>query len=650
MAVPMVNFHSARVRSPGDFLDDKKAWATITIKPGIELVTAKLKKDGMSGPMTAQAYRFDIDKFTVQQSKQWLKKHKVKAILFEPSKPKKEVKEMAGEVVSELCATPGKKIRSKGKGRGLARGMGSGPIGIPFGEEIKETTMVANIAAKVTEKCWGSLFPKKKKRSGVAEQKGAVVAASNSGVYAMKGSYEDLRSKIRKALEDSQLYGKYPEILSTFPKKVFVSNDKDEYFLIDYTVQGDEVKLGVATPIEKQVKFVIKEMAERCKLALLNPLVEATWKTAYINDLPDSAFAYIESGGKKDASGKTVPRSLRHFPLKGSDGKYDSAHVINALQRLNQATLPDSVKGTIKSKIKAGYSALKMQFPEEKKEQTISPDRQALISGIAIAALKGIFEGGAGSGNWGHKGRPGHRGGSLGGGGGGGISAHVAGSAGGASRYSVSVTQMKKGQSVTVGGEHGTIMSLGHEHAKVHFPKSDEVKWVSYKELAGSGGKGKGAGGGGGIFPHVVKPGVHASTFYDKSGGLKTSDYRKLTDSQKTSVLRHGVQKYKEGYVPKAKQGSMSAQALESNKKVGALEGMRRAAINKAKSEKSGSKGERAALHVAISLQQRARGLFGQLKASGEKTVGSVKGAGGKVTGAALIAAKTAERQPGAGG
>jgi hypothetical protein len=570
--VPMLNFHSARVRSPGDFLDDKKAWATITIKPGVELVTAKLKKDGMSGPMTAQAYRFDIDKFTVQQSKQWLKKHKVKAILFEPAKPRKEVKEMAGEVVSELCATPGKKIRSKGKGRGLARGMGRGPIGIPFGEEIKETTMVANIAAKVTEKCWGSLFPKKKKRSGVAEQKGAVVAASNSGVYAMKGSYEDLRSKIRKALEDSQLYGKYPEILSTFPKKVFVSNDKDEYFLIDYTVQGDEVKLGVATPIEKQVKFVIKEMAERCKLALLNPLVEATWKTAYINDLPDSAFAYIESGGKKDASGKSVPRSLRHFPLKGSDGKYDSAHVINALQRLNQATLPDSVKSTIKSKIKAGYSALKMQFPEEKKEQTGNPDRQALISGIAIAALKGIFEGGAGSGNWGHKGRPGHRGGSLGGGGGGGISAHV------------------------------------------------------------------------------VKPGVHASTFYDKSGGLKTSGYRKLTDSQKTSVLRHGVQKYKEGYVPKAKQGGMSAQALESNKKVGALEGMRRAAINKAKSEKSGSKGERASLHVAISLQQRARGLFGQLKASGEKTVGSVKGAGGKVTGAALIAAKTAERQPGAGG
>ena len=30
------------------------------------------------------------------------------------------------------CKTPGKKIRSKGKGRGLARGKGRGPLGIPY--------------------------------------------------------------------------------------------------------------------------------------------------------------------------------------------------------------------------------------------------------------------------------------------------------------------------------------------------------------------------------------------------------------------------------------------------------------------------------------------------------------------------------------
>ena len=37
------------------------------------------------------------------------------------------------------------------------------------------------------------------------------------------------------------------------------------------------------------------------------------WSTSYINDLPDAAFAVIESGGRKDAQGKTIPRRLRHL-------------------------------------------------------------------------------------------------------------------------------------------------------------------------------------------------------------------------------------------------------------------------------------------------------------------------------------------------
>lgn len=49
------------------------------------------------------------------------------------------------------------------------------------------------------------------------------------------------------------------------------------------------------------------------------------------NNLPDSAFAYIEPGGKKDATGKTVPRSLRHFPV------HDEAHARNALSRAPQS-------------------------------------------------------------------------------------------------------------------------------------------------------------------------------------------------------------------------------------------------------------------------------------------------------------------------
>ena len=65
-----------------------------------------------------------------------------------------------------------------------------------------------------------------------------------------------------------------------------------------------------------------------------------------INDLPDSAFAYIEPGGSKDESGRTVPRSLRHFPI------HDAAHVRNALARAPQSPFGDKAMSKIKAAAK----------------------------------------------------------------------------------------------------------------------------------------------------------------------------------------------------------------------------------------------------------------------------------------------------------
>ena len=61
----------------------------------------------------------------------------------------------------------------------------------------------------------------------------------------------------------------------------------------------------------------------------------AELSTQDVNDLPDSDFAHIEPGGMKDKSGKTVPRSLRHFPI------HDAAHVRNALSRAPQSPFGD---------------------------------------------------------------------------------------------------------------------------------------------------------------------------------------------------------------------------------------------------------------------------------------------------------------------
>ena len=66
----------------------------------------------------------------------------------------------------------------------------------------------------------------------------------------------------------------------------------------------------------------------------------AVWTTAYVNDLPDSAFLYISPGGEEDDDGKTKPRSLRHFPYRDSKGAVDLPHLRNAIGRIPQSTAP----------------------------------------------------------------------------------------------------------------------------------------------------------------------------------------------------------------------------------------------------------------------------------------------------------------------
>ncbi len=72
----------------------------------------------------------------------------------------------------------------------------------------------------------------------------------------------------------------------------------------------------------------------------------AQMSAASINDLPDDAFAYIESGGSKDEQGKTVPRSKRHFPI------HDAAHVRNALARAPQSPFGEKAMPRIRAAAK----------------------------------------------------------------------------------------------------------------------------------------------------------------------------------------------------------------------------------------------------------------------------------------------------------
>lgn len=95
------------------------------------------------------------------------------------------------------------------------------------------------------------------------------------------------------------------------------------------------------------VDIVTEKMAEdqtfleRVAEKLVSVFNKAVWTTAYVNDLPDSAFLHILPGGKKDSEGKTTPRDLRMFPYKDAEGKIDLPHLRNAIARIPQSNRID---------------------------------------------------------------------------------------------------------------------------------------------------------------------------------------------------------------------------------------------------------------------------------------------------------------------
>jgi len=109
-----------------------------------------------------------------------------------------------------------------------------------------------------------------------------------------------------------------------------------------FKITFDEVSLWFG---DTQIDLPLSRMED---VILVAP--KAVWDTSYINDLPDSAFLYIETGGKKDSEGKTIPRSKRHFPYKDSSGKIDLPHLRNAIARIPQSNALELNKDALQSR------------------------------------------------------------------------------------------------------------------------------------------------------------------------------------------------------------------------------------------------------------------------------------------------------------
>jgi hypothetical protein len=198
------------------------------------------------------------------------------------------------------------------------------------------------------------------------------------------GSHEYIRSKVQTAIQDHPKFKPSKEnpyrnayIRYAYPDHVVAEAPDNKLYHVPYTTNADgEIELGEPKEVEEQT--VIKPKGD-CSGTKESDIKEAVWDTAYINDLPDSSFAYIEDGGEKDSDGKTTPRSKRHLPYKGSDGKVDLPHLRNALARLPQTNISAEAKASAGAKLKAAAKAAKIgEFAESGFEITDLQEAQAM--------------------------------------------------------------------------------------------------------------------------------------------------------------------------------------------------------------------------------------------------------------------------------
>jgi hypothetical protein len=193
--------------------------------------------------------------------------------------------------------------------------------------------------------------------------------------YKASGWYRDF--DIRPSSADARVPSLYARIELTEEAKAEIKDNQWKYFSLDWddAYSDSEMKDDSIPNVIVGGGFTNRPVAKHTmpinfSETMWEELDEdtrkqfAVWSTAFVNNLPDSAFLYIQSGGSKDSEGKTVPRSLRHFPYKGPDGKVDLPHLRNAIARIPQAGgwLSDASKSALQSRARkmlgAGSTAM----------------------------------------------------------------------------------------------------------------------------------------------------------------------------------------------------------------------------------------------------------------------------------------------------
>ena len=135
----------------------------------------------------------------------------------------------------------------------------------------------------------------------------------------------------------------------------------DQHRRVLELVTEDVPEAPPESPSPEQIaEAALKQLLDESEYqGALSGELKAVWSAAYINMLPDSSFLYIEPDGTKDADGKTTPRSKRHFPVKDANGTVDLPHLRNALARIPQSNLLQSIKDRLTKKAQAMLDSAK---------------------------------------------------------------------------------------------------------------------------------------------------------------------------------------------------------------------------------------------------------------------------------------------------
>ena len=117
-------------------------------------------------------------------------------------------------------------------------------------------------------------------------------------------------------------------------------------------LSGEALARATAVMDERLRQGSMRADAADAALRRVGARQDAPLSSGARSSLPDSAFLYIAPGGKKDETGRTVPRSLRKLPVYGPNGRPSASHIRNALSRLGQSKtdIPASARAEVRRK------------------------------------------------------------------------------------------------------------------------------------------------------------------------------------------------------------------------------------------------------------------------------------------------------------